>query len=438
MIFFQDTVSLVKVIITLLLSLASWLLIRYPAPFRKLLNDRPALTLWASFIGLRIVPFIIVYLIMDFAPRSDTEFFYKKAIGAFNGGMVYRDFLSYHAPLFGYLISLPLYLWNNAKVLIPFMAVFEFAIIWATWQYYEPKRPDALLMAVLYFLLPMPFIAMVLSSEEDIWFWGVGLITMAYASRKQASLWIGVIWGLSMIIIKSMAIVLVIPVFFLVENKVKYVLGLVLIGLPSLVILYLLMGDAFLMPLQHSGYHMTPNIVSVTRPFLSGLYNQVSLTRLNSISLLITMAISSYIAFRYRHIGYRQIFPSLFILTFGVFMLAQPSAPGFYLFTYMVVVLYELLQTEDRRFGYQLILLNLLISVQPIIWVLYVGMLNYDDWQTVFASGVNTVDYLIQVVEVGLLLVLVWRTFAHLKSLEQATTRPYATQSIQTGRSPVS
>ncbi|GAB3906589.1 hypothetical protein GCM10028803_39160 [Larkinella knui] len=438
MIFFEDTVSVVKVAVSLLLALASWLLIRFPAPFRHYLNPRPALTLWVSFIGLRVIPFIIVYLIMDFAPRSDTEFFYKKAIAAFAGKMVYRDFLSYHGPLFGYLISLPLYLWYNAKILIPFMAIVEFAIVWATWRYYQSSRPDALLMAVLYFLLPMPFVAMILSSEEDIWFWGVGLITLAYASRAQGSLWIGIIWGLSMIVIKSMIIVLLVPLFFLVDNKFKYVLGLAIVGIPSIVILYLLMGDAFLMPLQHSGYNMTPNIVSITRPFLSGVYNQISLTRLNTISLCITMALSSWAAIRYRHLGYRQIFPSLYVLTFGIFMLAQPSAPGFYLFMYMIVVLYEMVKIEDRSFNVQLILLNFLIVIEPIIWVIYVGMLNYDDWHTVFSSGVNTADYLIQVVEVGLLLALVWRTFVHLRSLDRAASQSFAASSQRTGSSPVS
>lgn len=433
MTFFEDTVSIVKVAVSLLLSIASWLLIRYPEPFRKLLNPRPGLTLWASFIGLRVVPFIIVYLIMGFDPRSDTEFFYKKAIAAFEGKMVYRDFLSYHAPLFGYLISLPLYLWNNAKILIPFMAIVEFVIVWATWRYYRPTRPDALLTAVLYFVLPLPFVAMILSSEEDIWFWGVGIITMIYASRAQGSLWIGVIWGFSMILIKSMVIVLLIPLFFLVDNKFKYVLGLALVGVPTIVILYLLMGDAFLMPLQHSGYDMTPNIVSITRPFLSGLYNQISLTRLNTISLFITMGITTYVTIRYKHLGYREIFPSIFILTFGIFMLAQPSAPGFYLFTYMIVVLFELLRSDNKKFAYQLIVLSFLIVIQPIIWVLYVGMMNYNDWQTVFSSPVNTFDYLIQVIEVGLLLVLVRQTFAHIKSLDRASGRVYTAQSLHAG-----
>ncbi|MFC5409746.1 hypothetical protein ACFPMF_10535 [Larkinella bovis] len=437
MLFFEDSVSIVKVAISLLLSLACWLLIRFPEPFRKLFNPRPGLALWGSFIALRIIPFIIVYLIMDFDPRSDTEFFYKKALGAFNGGMVYRDFLSYHAPLFGYLISLPLYLWNNARVLIPFMAIFELAIVWATWRYYQSKHPDALLMAVLYFLLPMTFVAMVLSSEEDVWFWGVGLITFAYAKRTQGSLWIGVIWGLSMVVIKSMIIVILIPVFFLVDNKVKYVLGLALVGIPTIVILYLLMGDAFLMPLQHSGYHMTPNIVSVTRPFLSGIYNLVTLTQLNSISLLMTMALASVAAIRYKHLGYERLFPSLFILTFGIFMLLQPSAPGFYLYIYMIVVLFELLQVRDRSFALQLIALNFLLVVQPIIWVIYLDMKNYDDWHSVFASGVSLLDYLVQVVEVGLLLALVWKTFTHIKTMDRATSRSYAS-TLSTGRSSLS
>lgn len=438
MIFFEDTVSIVKVAVSLLLAVASWLLIRFPDPFRRLLNPRPALTLWGFFIVFRILPFILVYLILDFAPRSDTEFFYKKAFSAYQGKMVYRDFLSYHAPLFGYLISLPLFLWNNAKILIPFMAIFEFVIVWATWRYYRTVRPDALLTAALYFVLPMTFVAMVLSSEEDIWFWGVGLVTLHYASRRQSSLWIGVIWGLSMILIKSMVIVLLIPLFFLVDNKVKYVLGLAIVGLPAIVILYLLMGDAFLMPLQHSGYHMTPNLVSVTRPILSGLYNQISLTNLNTISLFITMALSSWVAIRYKHLGYQRLFPTLFVLTFGIFMLVQPSAPGFYLYLHMIVVLFEVMRSDDRTFGYQLILLNFLLVIQPIIWVIYIGMKNYDDWQTVFSSSVTAADYFIQVIEVALLIVLVWKTYLHLKRLDRTPNPAYSFPSQRAGSSSVS
>ncbi|MGV3558805.1 hypothetical protein [Larkinella arboricola] len=436
--FFEDTVSIVKVAVSLLLAIFSWLLIRFPAPFQRLLNPRPALTLWGFFIFFRILPFILVYLVLDFAPRSDTEFFYKKAFAAYQGKMVYRDFLSYHAPLFGYLISLPLFLWNNAKILIPFMAIFEFVIVWATWRYYRAVRADALLVATLYFVLPMTFVAMVLSSEEDIWFWGVGLITLHYASRQQSSLWIGVIWGLSMILIKSMVIVLLIPMFFLVDNKFKYVLGLALVGIPSIVILYLLMGDAFLMPLQHSGYHMTPNLVSVTRPILSGLYNQISLTNLNTISLFITMALSSWAAIRYKHLGYQRLFPTLFVLTFGIFMLVQPSAPGFYLYLHMIVVLFEVMRSEDRAFGFQLILLNFLLVIQPIIWVIYIGMKNYDDWQAVFASSVTAADYVIQVVEVALLIVLVWKTYLHLKMLDRTASPAYSIPSQRAGSSSVS
>ncbi|WP_234735092.1 hypothetical protein [Tellurirhabdus bombi] len=425
--FLLDTVSVVKVGITLALALASWLLVTYPDRFRSRLEARPNLTIWGAFVLLRLVPFVVVYLILNFAPRSDTDFFYVKALAAYQGKMVYRDFLSYHAPLFGYFISLPLFIWNNAKVLVPFMAIFEAIIVWATYRYYRPTKPDALLQAVLYYLLPLPFVAMILSSEEDIWFWGFGLITLVYASRQSSSLKIGLLWGLAMITIKSMLIVLLLPLFFLVKNKVEYVLGLAIIGVPTLVILYLLMGDAFLMPLQHSGYHMAPNIVSVTRPLLSGLYNQVSLTRLNTISLFITMGAASYVAIRYRHLGYKRVFPSLFILTFGIFMLVQPSAPGYYIFTYMVVVLFELMSSRDKRFSYEIILLNILLVVQPIIWVIYAGMKNYDSLAVVFSAPSCILDYSIQVVEVLLLLSLVRRTFTHLQSLNQATDQAYST-----------
>ncbi|GAA4412468.1 hypothetical protein GCM10023187_39610 [Nibrella viscosa] len=368
---------------------------------------------------------------MGYAPRSDTDFFYNKAVQAFQGRMVYRDFLSYHAPLFPYIISLPLFIWNNAKVIVLFMTAMEALIVWATYRNWVSREPYALVLMGLYYILPVSFIAIILSSEEDIWIWGVGLLTTLLAGRMtiqadrqrstgDQSFWIGVIWGLAMITIKSMVVVLLLPVFFLVQHKFRYVAGLSVIGIPSLVILYLLMGDAFLMPIQHSGNHMAPNLVSVTRPLLSGVYNSVSLTMVNTIGLVFTVITASYLAFRTRHLGYKQAFPLVFVYTFSVFMLVEPSAPGFYLFTHMLPLMFVLKLGKNATFAYLFILLNALLAIQPVNWVLYAGMMDYDTWSSIFYSANTVADYVIQLISVIIMVDIVRRCLRLPKITESA------------------
>lgn len=412
---------MVKLASTLLLIILSGLILSAPLFFRRADQKHHILTLWGSFIALRLIPFVLIYLVLDYIPRNDTDFFYHKALAVLQGKLVYRDFLSYHGPLFSYLISLPLHIWNNAKVLILFMALIEFVIVVATYRYYRPTYKNALLMSVLYYALPLPLMSIVLCSEEDVWFWGLGLLTLAVTHRQNSSFWIGILWGLGMIVIKSMLIVLLVPLFFLVRDKVRYVAGLALIGIPSLVILYLIMGDKFLMPIQHSGNHMPPNFVSVTQPVLSGLYDHFTLPQLNTISLLITLSVASYVAIRYRHLGYQRVFPTFFIFTFGFFMMAQPSAPGFYLFIYMIVILFELVELDDRKFIYQLLLLNVLTVVQPISGILYTGNIMYNSWSLVLSTPGRMFDYGIQVVEVYLFIVVIRRSLSRLENMKQST-----------------
>ncbi|CCG99572.1 hypothetical protein FAES_1562 [Fibrella aestuarina BUZ 2] len=410
-----DVTSLVKTIVAVLLAGAVLLVWWQRNQLIPLLTPHERAVRWLSLVGTRLLPFLIIYVILDQEPRSDVAFFYERAVPALEGKMVYRDFLSFHAPLFTYLTVLPLLIWNNARSIILLMAIMEFIILNATFQYARRRAKydtgKALLRYVLYYLLPIPFIAIVLSSEEDIWFWGFGLLSLGLlagglkAETRAFAYRAGLLWGLSMIVIKFMLIVLIIPLFFLIRQRLWFVLGLLTIGLPTILILYGLMGDKFLMPIQHSSYPMAPNFASVLRPVLNSLFGTTTLTSLNWLGLLGTIGGGSWVAWRARHIGYERAFVPFFCFLFTLFMLLLPSSPGYYIFVQLAALTFFILDDQPDHW-LRMAFLNVLLTVQPIIMIVYANNAQYTNL-SMLSNPVFLADYVIQVIEV---ILLVWLT----------------------------
>ena len=403
----HDTTSLVKVFIAIGLAVAVGLLFANRQRVGPLLQRHERLTTYLTFVALRLVPFVCVYVVLNQEPRNDVEFFYRKAEAAVQGKLVYREFLSYHAPLFGYLISLPLLLWHNARVLVLLMAVMEFVIAKATLRRYRTGTDAPVIWFVIYYLLPVPFVAMVLFAEEDIWMWGLCLLSLTLPEGRRFSLWLGVLWGVGMLTIKFMLIVFLIPLFFIVPNRFQYVTGLLLVGLPSVVVLYALVGMDFLMPIQHSSLPMTPNLVSILRPMLGAYFEQVPLAYLNWFGLVATIGGASFVGHQFRAVGYRRLMPLLYVFTFALFMICLPSSPGFYLFTHTLPLVFVVLPTEwGKRAWFAFVVLNVLAVVQPILSVIYNKQDLYNSWSAI-NGAIEWTDYGIQCVEVGIFVYLV-------------------------------
>ena len=422
-----DTTSLVKTVIVIGLAAAVYVLFANRRRVGFVLQRHERLTTYLAFGVLRLVPFLCVYVVLNQEPRNDVEFFYRKAEAALQGKLVYRDFLSYHAPLFSYLISLPLLLWHNARVLVLLMAVLEFIIATATLRRYRTTTDAPVVWFVLYYLLPLPFVAMILCGQEDLWMWGFCLLSLALPLGRRFSLRLGMVWGVGMLTIKFMLIVFLIPVFFIVPNRFQYVAGLLLVGLPSMAILYALVGMDFLMPIQHSSLPMTPNLVSVLRPVLGPWFEQISLTYLNWAGLLVTIGGASFVGHRFRSMGYARLLPLLYVFTFSLFMVCLPSSPGFYLFTHALPLVFVVLSEGlGKRAWPAFAVLNVLIVVQPILSVIYNKQDLYNGWSLI-NGPVEWADYLMQCVEVGLLLCLLWVVLDRMRAVanqDQPTEAP--------------
>src|SRR5919202_2569284 len=99
-----ETTSLVKIIIAAGLAAAAFLTYYNRERLKPLLTRNETATVYLTFVLLRLLPFVAIYIFLNQDPRSDVDFFFRKAIAARQGKLVYKDFLSYHAPLFSYLI----------------------------------------------------------------------------------------------------------------------------------------------------------------------------------------------------------------------------------------------------------------------------------------------------------------------------------------------
>lgn len=413
----SDTTTLVKAVIAIGLTVVVWLLLVNRQRVGPVLQRHERLTTYLAFVALRLVPFLCVYVVLNQEPRNDVDFFYRKAEAAVQGKLVYREFLSYHAPLFGYLISWPLLLWHNARVLVLLMAVMEFIIAKTTLSRFRAGADAPVVWFVVYYLLPVPFVSIILFAEEDIWMWGFCLLSLALPPGRRFSLRLGLLWGVGMLTIKFMLIVFLIPLFFMVPNRFQYVAGLLLVGLPSLVILYALVGMDFLMPIQHSSLPMTPNAISVLRPVLGTYFEQISLTYLNWAGLGATIGGASLVGYWFRAIGYRQLMPLLYLFTFALFMVGLPSSPGFYLFTHTLPLVFVVLSNgKGQRAWPAFILLNVLAVVQPALSVIYNHQDLYNGWSSI--NGVSEwADYGMQCVEVGIFVYLLRVVLAQMRAV---------------------
>ncbi len=418
------TVFYLKIILSALLTLLFVGCVWKKSLFQKWQSsqkDRWILVL--SFIGLRLLPFIGIYVIMGQDVRNDVPFFYYKAEAAFRGLFVYRDFWSFHAPLFSYIISLPLWLWNNPRAIVLLMVVVEAIAVVLTYFTYKKRTPDALLLACLYWTLPFTFVFVVLNGQEDIWFWLVTLLIWRHIQKHPHNyeLGAGLLFAAGLLCIKVTYIFFLFPLLIFVRRPLRMLAAMAVPGAIALVILYLNVGDQFLMPIRHTQTLLTPNLFSVLRPFIE-LFVYVpesSFTLLNWIGLLLTLGTSIAMAWRFRSRSIQQVVPLLFLISFVAMTIFQPSAPGGYVTSYQLIMLFVLIDPANRKHGMLVLTFNWLLVVQPFIYV-YNGSPSYTSFG-MLGTPILAFEYLIQILNVGCYVIIFLLTIKKLRAMPPAS-----------------
>jgi hypothetical protein len=401
------TVFYIKLLINLGLTLGIIWVITRSELFTKWQRDNDRMVFALSFLLLRLIPWIGIFLIVNEEPRGDIPFFFYKAVAAKAGGFVYRDFWSYHAPLYAYIISLPVWIWHNARAIVLFMVLMESLILWFTYQTYRSRSPKALQYAVIYLLLPAGFMYILVDGQEEVWFWGATLLIWRYTllRRKDYEVGVGLLYALALLTIK-VTFIFLLPAFLVcVKKPVKMLLVMAAVGIPAIGFLYWQIGDLFLMPIQHTEQLMTPNLFSVTRPFVEMIVtiNEKKSTMINWFGLLFTVFVPAYIAYKGRHRHVSDILPSIFVACFVCMMIFQASAMGAYVIAYLMAVLFEIIDIRKTAHVVVLLALNWLTVVQPFVWV-YIKQPAYTSLGA-FSNPAYLFEYILQILNV---LCFVW------------------------------
>jgi hypothetical protein len=360
----------------------------------------------ATIIGLgillfRLLPFVFIYLIFNQMPRGDVPFFWGKATVAYQWGLVYRDFASYHAPLFSYLITLPLLLWYSPKAIVLMMVLIEATIVWGTYRTYRSIRADALKSVGLYLVLSAPLIMVLLGGQEDIWLWGVALWMLYYFQRTQDDgLGLGLRFSVGLLTIKATFVFWLFPLWFLVKKRWLFLLGMVIIGVPSLLLLYMMMGLDFLMPLQMTTNLLTPNLFTISRPLITAILGHApDLPTFSWISLCLTMSSALWLTYHLRNRALVQTLPLVFLATYISMTIFQSTSVGYYAFTYMLPLVLELVDLKKRRDVAILLFFNALLVIQPFLFT-HLGSPTYDD-TSVLSNPLYFLEYTLQILNVA-------------------------------------
>ncbi|GAB3320621.1 hypothetical protein GCM10027299_14040 [Larkinella ripae] len=407
------SVLLFKIAIAFLGSVVTAGLLR----FRNLI-DRIPVRRQLSFLGLffvlsRIVPFIVVYVVLGLESKSDVPVFYDAALNAMQGKIVYRDFWTPYSPLFPYLTTGLIWFWKSTSALILQMILMEGLALWLTWKIYRSEIRDIFLRMLTYLTLPGPLVLCVLGGQEDIWMWLFGVISVWVWHRTRDSLWIGVVMALALMSTKALALLIVVPMFFLVEKPLRYVLGLAVTGLPALGLLIALVGDKFLTPLEFADLPFAPNLWTVLSPLIGDF--QPYAKTLSWIGVGLTVAVTSLGALILKQrMSYSKALPILWSLCFCFMMFIHKSSFGNYAFIFLMPMLVNVIDLKNSRQVAVLILFNALIVVHPTYWW-RLGMPIYTNWRKL-ASTPNLIEFGMELAYMGCLvyfLTLFYRIMGH-------------------------
>ncbi len=390
--------------------------------FRAQVVNLPASTinpiLAAAFVLFRIVPFIAIYLVAGQETHSDVPVFYEAARQALQGKVVYRDFWSPYSPLFAYLTALPLIFWHSAKAVVLLMILVEGIAWWLTYRFYYSRRGRSVqLSALLYMLLPAPLSFCVLGGQEDVWMWAVGAVSLYQWQAKPNAFRLGLIMALMLLVTKALAILIVIGLLFWVRQPVRYVAGLLTIGLPGLVVLYALTGMGMLTPLMFANLPFAPNLWTVLAPIIGNFMSYASV--LSGIGLVVVVTLAAYCGWqlRLRNRPYEDSLPLLWILCFGFLMFVHKSSFGNYAFIYLIPLLFCLIDWRNRADISFLLVLNALVTIQPSYWWRIGAPLMTNI--TLLSNSANLIEYAMEVGVVVSVGYFVWRAYQQTATINQ-------------------
>lgn len=314
----------------------------------------------------RLVPWFGIYFVAGYLPQSDVATAYwPHALAVLRGDLPYRDFECFFGPLFPYLVSMPVLLWKDPRVLVLFFCVMEALTVALTIraERLAPCTPERARWLALYFLAPGPLLLGVVGGQEDFMFWFAGLLLwhVVLLGREFGA------GGLTVLAVATTKPLFIIPaalIFGLSRRRRRFLASALPLALGVLATLWLLTGRAFLGVLSQ-GDNISPPNIWIWLHWLSAGHIGITHRGL-SLAIVFSVAVFGFGLFArsatvllasYRH------FTAAWTFVFAVFMLFSLKSLGAY-FAYFALPAFGLFMAQ--RHTRSLILWMIMGAVAPI------------------------------------------------------------------------
>jgi hypothetical protein len=387
-----------------------------------LLFKRASLTDWlekksanavlaVAWVLLRLLPFIAVYLVANMEPTSDVNGFWDEGSKASLGQVVYRDFWSPYSPLYAYFLGIWLKLWYSPKMIVLTMAAMDGIALLVSYHFFRPfqTRGTFLFRALIYLLLPGSLVLCIIGAQEDVWMWLFVILAYLLRERTLRVEWYAIVLAIGLLMTKAIFVLIMVPLFLLEKQKIRFVIPIAIVGILSLGILYPLVGFEFMQPLDEAKTLRAPNIPSVLNPWF---FNSIGVGEKlwNWIGLVASVGLSCLAAWRLRNADFRLMLSKVWIVLYATMMIVQQSAYSNYIFLFLLPLVFYVIDWKNKTQVTILFVFNLLCVVHPSYWW-RLGMPCYMTPSDTVASTDLLIDYSMQVAIVVLTGYFIWLAF---------------------------
>lgn len=364
-----------------------------------------------AWIALRLLPFLAVYVIAGMDPTSDVNGFWDEASKASIGQVVYRDFWSPYSPLYANFLGIWLKLWYSPKMIVLTMTVMDGLALLASYHFFRPFQSQGtfLFRSLLYLLLPGSLVLCVIGAQEDVWMWLFVILAYLVRERTLRVEWYAFILAIGLLMTKAIFVLILVPLFILEKQKVRFLIPMAIIGVISLGILYPLVGLEFLQPLDEAKTLRAPNIPSVLNPWF---FNSIGVGEKfwNWIGLVASVGLACLAAWRLRHADFRVMLSKVWVVLYATMMIVQQSAYSNYIFLFLIPLVFDVIDWKNKTQVTLLFIFNLLCVVHPSYWW-RLGMPCYMTPSDTAASSELLLDYAMQTAIVVLTGYFIWLAF---------------------------
>ncbi|MFT4033365.1 MAG: hypothetical protein QM669_13165 [Siphonobacter sp.] len=384
-------------------------------------NKKPTVYISIGWVLFRLIPFVVLYILAGYEPTSDVNGFWDEASKASVGQMVYRDFWSPYSPFYAYYLGLWLKLWYMPKMIVLTMAIMDGLAVLISYFFYRPifSNGTFIFKALLYYLLPGSLLLCIVAAQEDVWMWL--FLTLAFLTRKRYGV---VAYSLILVIglltTKIIFVLILIPIFLLEKDKIRFLLPLFLVGTTTLVILYLLVGTEFLQPLGEANTLRAPNVFSIVNPWFFNSIG-VGLKIWNWLGLGITVGVGCLTAWKFRKTSFEFMLSRTWVMLYGTMMIIQQSAYSNYIFLFLIPLTFLILDWDNKKQVIFFLIYNLLCVVHPSFWW-RLELPKYVSPGSIFTSTDYILDYSMQVGIVLLTIYFLKVTYSQKRDIPKAYT----------------